>query len=360
MAYRVGCEVTGKEWNDCHPSRAEFPAWQWSPRKEVTVAKSAPDDYRSFGPKVNAQGENYYYGARNTLYFDDVFEADAGRAPIYWELGSGSADYHVLVQGPEGQIRTKLDLEAEKLGRIRMVTGSSLGMSVHLTEGIWPIDTTCATQVPGLYAVGDSLGARVGGTRYPNMGIALATCAVSGRRAGINAAEYALQRKGYAVDMNDVLCMKRDLFLPTERQGGFTPGWVTQVLQNTLMPYWMLYVKEGKRLQSGLTQIEFMKERILPKLMASDAHGLRLACETKNMVLSAEMKLRASLFRTESRGTHYREDYPLRDDPNWLAWIKIRDVEGEMKLCKEVIPMKYWPDLNLPYQERYPVRFPRE
>ena len=41
---------------------------------------------------------------------------------------------------------------------------------------------------------------------------------------------------------------------------------------------------------------------------------LRLAHETENMLLNAEMKLRASLSRTESRGTHYREDYPARDD----------------------------------------------
>jgi len=78
------------------------------------------------------------------------------------------------------------------------------------------------------------------------------------------------------------------------------------------------------------------------------------------MVLSAEMRLRSALFRTESRGNHYREDFPRRDDPEWLAWVKIRDVQGEMKLIKVPVPEEWWPDLSIPYAQRYPFRFPGE
>lgn len=53
------------------------------------------------------------------------------------------------------------------------------------------------------------------------------------------------------------------------------------------------------------------------------------------MILNAEMKLKASLFRTESRGNHYREDYPETNDKDWLAWVVIeKDKGGEMKLSK--------------------------
>jgi succinate dehydrogenase/fumarate reductase flavoprotein subunit len=176
----------------------------------------------------------------------------------------------------------------------------------------------------------------------------------------VAAAEYALQTKKPIVNEEEQVRVKKILYAPIERQGGFTPGWVTQILQNTMMPYWVLYVKHGERLQATLKQIEFMRDRIVPKLTAKDAHELRLAHETKNMILGAEMKLRASLFRTESRGTHYREDYPLRDDPDWLAWVKIKEEQGEMKLHKEPIPEKWWPDLSKSYEERYPLRFPRE
>ena len=103
-----------------------------------------------------------------------------------------------------------------------------------------------------------------------------------------------------------------------------------------------------------------MRDHLVPKLTAKDPHEMRLAHETKSMILNAEIKLRSSLFRTESRGTHYREDYPRRDDPNWLAWIKVKDEQGIMKLTKVPMPKEWWPDLSKPYEERYPVRFAGE
>ncbi len=88
-----------------------------------------------------------------------------------------------------------------------------------------------------------------------------------------------------------------------------------QLLQCTMMPYYVLYLKKEDRLRAALTYIEFMRDKLVPKILAKDRHELRLAHETANMVLNAEMILRASLFRTESRGLHYREDYPRRRDP---------------------------------------------
>jgi len=66
------------------------------------------------------------------------------------------------------------------------------------------------------------------------------------------------------------------------------------------------------------------------------------------------------LFRTESRGNHYREDYPARDDDNWLAWVKLKEKDGRMVCVKHEIPKEHWPDPSIPYQERYPFRFPGE
>ena len=127
-----------------------------------------------------------------------------------------------------------------------------------------------------------------------------------------------------------------------------------------MVPYFILRVKSEERLQATLTLVEFMRDHLVPKLKANDPHELRLAYETKNMVINAEMRLRASLFRTESRGYHYREDYPRRDDPNWLAWVLLKEEQGKMKAFKKPIPEEWWPDLSKPYEERYTARFPGE
>ena len=112
------------------------------------------------------------------------------------------------------------------------------------------------------------------------------------------------------------------------------------------------------RMQAALTLIEFMRDHLVPKLTAKDIHELRLAHETKNMVLNAEMRLRAGIFRTESRGCHYREDYTRRDDPDWLAWVLLKEEEGCMKAFKVPVPKEWWPDLTIPYEERYVPKFP--
>ena len=233
-------------------------------------------------------------------------------------------------------------------------------MSTHTTEGIWPVNTKCATSLPGLYAAGDSLGKMQSGAVYACGGCSLAGCAVTGTRAGMAAAEYASQVEKPIIDEAELARAKRMVHAPTERKGGFSPRWVTQVLQNIMIPYFIMYIKHGERMQAALTIVEFLRDHLVPKLFARDPHELRLAHETRNMVLNAEMRLRASLFRTESRGCCYREDYPRRDDPTWLAWVLLKEEHGQMKAFKRPIPKAWWPDLSKPYEERYPSRFPGE
>jgi succinate dehydrogenase/fumarate reductase flavoprotein subunit len=132
------------------------------------------------------------------------------------------------------------------------------------------------------------------------------------------------------------------------------------VLQGITVPYFVLNVKHEERLQAALTLVEFFNSHMVPKLAAWNSHEWRMAHETRNMVLIAEMRLRASLFRTESRGNHFREDYPRREDPTWLAWVKLRQEQGGMKLWKEPIPEEWWPDLTKPHDQNYPRILPME
>ena len=59
------------------------------------------------------------------------------------------------------------------------------------------------------------------------------------------------------------------------------------------------------------------------------------------MIISAEMKLKASLMRKESRCSHFRLDYPEMDTGNWNAWINIyKGRDGSMNLEKQ--PFDTW------------------
>lgn len=353
MAYRAGLEVTGKEFHmgNLVGTMAGYPAWRGH--------GMAPARFREY---VNAEGETLDPANR----YHKVFEVHAGRAPIYWNLDAASAEdikemlHHQQATGTLNETE-RIGLDLTHGGKVAMVGGVWLGASVNGgSAGVWPVNTKCATGLPGLYAAGDCCAIRQVGTVYPGTGFALCGAAVTGTRAGLGAAEYALKSGKITVSDAEMARLSKTVYAPMERKGGFSPRWVTQVLQNLVIPYFILQIKHEKRMQAALTLVEFLGEHLVPRLTAADTHELRLAHETRNMVLNAELILRASIFRTESRGTHYREDYPRRKDPDWLAWVKLKKEDGRVKISSEPIPEEWWPDLSRPYEERYPVRFPGE
>lgn len=150
------------------------------------------------------------------------------------------------------------------------------------------------------------------------------------------------------------------LLAPLHRELGYSGQYVIQLLQSIMCPYYVLFVKEQSRMEAALSNVLYLKSHFLPLLVANDAHELRNAHEAVNIVVNAEMKLRASLFRTESRASHYREDIPVRKDDQWLAWVTIQDKDGEMIVEKEMIDSRVMPKEEHTYLDRYPDRFPLE
>lgn len=216
--------------------------------------------------------------------------------------------------------------------------GASAGMSNHKAEGLFPQDDKCSSNVPGLYAAGDALGSMQDGGIYTQGGSALAGSAVQGAIAGKTAAEFSKSVSIVKTAESELKKINTEIYAPLLRTRGFSPQWVTQTLQGVMIPNFILYVKSEERLLAALTYIEYLRDHQVPLLMADDLHELRQCHETANMVLNAEMKLRASLMRKESRGSHYREDYPKRNDSDWLCWIKIRQsVNGSMEMIKHEI-----------------------
>jgi succinate dehydrogenase/fumarate reductase flavoprotein subunit len=311
MAYKAGAEITGKEFEDFHNGMVRRTGSIYlPPMAAMTNVEGSP--VPGMGFNLNAD-----------------FEAHAGRAPLY-------------------------------RGKDEVFGAVANGLCIHTTEGIWPVDENCASGVPGLYSAGDSCATILDGATYGLMGSGTMNAAVTGTRAGIAATKYAKQMGKPNINSQELLQLKDSILLPAKRKGGFSPNWVTQLLKDAMVPYYILRIKHGERLQSTLKWVEFMRDNLSPKLFARDPHELRLAHETKNMIINAEMKMKASLFRTESRGTHYREDYPRRVDPDWLAWVMIKEVNGKMTLYKKQIPKEWWPDLTIPYEKRYTTRFPGE
>jgi len=79
--------------------------------------------------------------------------------------------------------------------------------------------------------------------------------------------------------------------------------------------------RDGERLKEAVEEIQ----RIRKEAKSLTGNGLsERKIELRNMALVGELIARAALIRKESRGAHYREDYPERDDKNWRRHIQIR------------------------------------
>jgi succinate dehydrogenase/fumarate reductase flavoprotein subunit len=372
MAYRAGAEISGKEFTNVGSA-----AYVAEKNEEARISlrdktcNTIPTDYPawvSYGPHISFIDSYFDAEGYRVSRLTAANAVHEGRGPIIYNLDTARPE------DLEATLRDIKDSETEfRLERVGMdLTKGGLFAGVLRLEstpghgifgggtGISSTNTECATTLPGLYAAGDVYHSRALGASYPAFGFGLRNASVTGARAGCAAAQYASKSKRITIDSKELTRLKHTIYWPMERIGGFSPHWVHQQLQNLITPYYIMIVRHGDRLNAALTIVEFLKNHIAPKLAAKDAHELRLVHETRNRLLSLEMMLRSSLFRTESRALHYREDYPRRDDPGWLALVKIRNKGDVMELVKEPIPKKWWPDLSKPYRSRYPMRFAGE
>lgn len=368
MAYAVGAPITGKEFHDTHPTFSEYPAasydgWNWAQSiKGAYIMVGAPD--KVVGGLTLDMALKVSQGKMRRKPGGGPGGEEPGHGPNP-EVVRNKSRY----EGKGFLTRPDLRLDfggppegAERPEYGFRVGGATAGMGVHKGEGVFNSDYTCRAEgVEGLYAAGDALGSMMCGSSYPARGFSSYGSAIQGRRAVRHAAEYVKNSPAIQIPTEEVNSKIAAMWRPRENPNGFSPHWVTQVLQNTMSPFHILYIKESRRLEGALASIEYLRERVVPKLIARDGHELRLAHETANMLLNAEMKLRAGLYRTESRGTHFREDFPARDDAEWFCWVLLRrGSNGKMELSKHMLPDAWRPDPALPYRERYPRPYPGE
>jgi succinate dehydrogenase/fumarate reductase flavoprotein subunit len=112
---------------------------------------------------------------------------------------------------------------------------------------------------------------------------------------------------------------------------------VLRELQAVMFAYDVLVWKHPDRLQEAARRIAALKDETAT-LAAPHTHELLRLKETEAMLLAAEIIIAASIYRTESRMSHFREDFDFRDDANWLCWVDVAAGSGGPQLSKTPIP----------------------
>ncbi|HSW58145.1 MAG TPA: FAD-dependent oxidoreductase [Dehalococcoidales bacterium] len=267
-----------------------------------------------------------------------------GRGPIYFSPppeGSG--------QGPQKGLpeltawMQRLAAKEKKYGLPPEVK-REIAVPLHGETSCIKVSPEMRTSLEGLWAIGDTsyAGSAVAGAVAsppgvsPGSGIMYAV--ISGSWAGPSAAGYAANSSEPVIDPAEVQALKEKCLAPLKKEKGYLPADAVSVLQSVTAPIKYNLRRSRERLLDALLQLENLKPK-LPGLQAKDPHYLSKCHEVESMVLCAELTFRAALMRTESRGFHFREDFPETDNRNWLKWVILKQEAGKMKLFTEAVPM---------------------
>ena len=360
ICFKLGLPVVGKEFDDFHQTASYAPGnyfynntWEYSENMSGSAVGAFKEDIDDYVYKKTR--------SKVTFRLNSVLE---GLAPVdgsEWQSAFTGATTIIANQyGATDPRKTGYKRSKE---RVRDVFGAAPGMNSQMSCGVfcgWD-DTEGKTGFPGLYVAGNGIyGSQVNGAIF-NVQTNHPGCCIMGNHAGKAAAEYAKRQPLPEQDATQVETIIREIFVPSKREKGVDPNFVVEKLRNIMVDAGVHVVKSEKALTAALMQVELVRDKLLPMLMGYTGHDLRLCLEARHKCLSAEMKLKAGLFRTESRGMHYREDHPYRDDENWLCHVGVyQDENGEVQCRKIDIPAEWKGDLSEPHAKRYVLLFPGE
>jgi succinate dehydrogenase/fumarate reductase flavoprotein subunit len=97
-------------------------------------------------------------------------------------------------------------------------------------------------------------------------------------------------------------------------------------------------VRNESGLTRGIGKFKEIRREKIPQTRGKDLRGWIKAIECANLARVGEMVARSALERRETRGQHNREDYPARDDQNWLKWVQVYKAGDEIGCAVEPIP----------------------
>jgi succinate dehydrogenase/fumarate reductase flavoprotein subunit len=282
--------------------------------------------YDRFGERVlkRYDPERMEATSRGTIVYAVYSEMKAGRGPVTNDPAEFDDDQWKEIREIAQRLESAgLDYRRETFEWVP---------ALHTCMGGMIVDEHAWTGVPGLWAAGECSTTIHGANRLSSC--AYPDCFVFGHRAGRTAAAWARKSESMPSPGPAVLALEADALRGQFHSSGEKPQAVYKQVQELMWSYGGL-ARDGAGLQKGIVELEALGA--LP-LAVTDQASLVRALEVRNLQRSAELVLRAALTRMESRGQHHREDYPSRDDQNWLKWVVLERADSGVAIRAQPVP----------------------
>jgi succinate dehydrogenase / fumarate reductase flavoprotein subunit len=367
LAYRAGAELIDMEFVQFHPTGMVWPLSvkgilvTEGVRGEGGVLKNSegrrfmfddiPDNYKAQTAADAEEGWRYTQGDKSARRPPELLTRDHVARCIVREVKEGRGSPHGGVYLDIAWIKEKLANAEEHIKRklpsmyhqFKQLADLDItkepmevGPTTHYVMGGVRVDADSQmSTVPGLFAAGECASGINGANRLG--GNSLSDLIVFGKRAGEYAAAWAREHPTPRLDDGAVARAQKVALDPFERgAGGENPYLVQQDLQLTMQNL-VGIVRNEPEMQQALERIAELKARAARVGVCGrrDYHaGWHTALDLRNLLVVSEAVAVSALERRESRGGHFRDDYPDKHEEFSKINVMVKPVSGAMKVSR--------------------------
>ena len=318
--------------------------------------ENIPDNYKPQTADSEEEGWRYTQGDKNARRPPELLTRDHVARMIVREVKEGRGSPHGGVFLDISWIKEKLPNAAEHIRKklpsmyhqFMQLAGiditkepMEIGPTTHYVMGGIRVDgDTQMSTVPGLFACGECAAGLHGANRLG--GNSLSDLLVFGKRAGQYAAEFARTQSASTLSESDIEDAAKRALAPFDRgSDGEGPYQVQESLQTTMQNYVGIVRVQGE-MERALSEIEVLKQRAANVGVPGNREynpGWHTALDLRHLLIISEGITKCALERKESRGGHFRDDYPDKD-PEFAKFNHVVRLgkNGEMELERAMIP----------------------
>lgn len=265
--------------------------------------------------------------------------------------GPNGLDYLLLDFSPIGAEKIK-----EKLSQVREIGNHYVGIdpvdsplpvrpAAHYTMGGIHVSHTGFTGITGLWAAGETANLSIHGANRLGSN-STSECVVFGKVTGQEAGKWLLTNDGTVNLQEGDRKFAEDFITNAYKDGGdFDPYEIKRQLWITMDKDAYVFRNEDGLLD-GLKTVRGLIDNSRKITISEKGNvynqNLITSLETKNLVELAEVVIKSGLERRESRGSHFRTDYPKRDDENYLKHTMAKRVGNELTISYIPVTLTKW------------------
>ena len=315
-----------------------------------------PENYRNQTASDEEEGWRYTQGDKSARRPPELLTRDHVARCINREVKAGRGSPHGGVYLDIAWIKRKLPNAADHIRRklpsmyhqFKQLADLDIteqpmevGPTTHYSMGGIRVDgDSQMSNVPGLFAAGEAAAGLHGANRLG--GNSLSDLIVFGKRAGEFAAAFARDHPAGRIDDEAVAAAAAEALAPFDRgASGENPYTIQHELQS-MMQDLVGIVRTEAEMQEALDRLAKLHARAVQAGVQGNREynaGWHTALDLPNLLLISEAITRAGLERKESRGAHFREDYPVKSEEYARFNIVIhKSSGGEMTLTRQTIP----------------------